>query len=321
MRALDDILKDATAGDPITGLKWTRKTPAKISRALKRKRFKVGRTTVRRLMRERKYALRVNRKRLTKQHDPNRDRQMRYISQARRAFIKAGRPAISVDTKKKELVGNFRNPGRTWRQEPVEVLDTDFLSDAIGKAIPYGIYDAQHSSGYLRVGTSHETAKFAVDVIRAWWIEVGRLQYVGQDHLLIEADGGGANSSSSWLWKYELQLLADEFGLTITVTHYPPGASKWNPIEHRMFGLITQNWAGQPRVDYETMLNFARTAGEQSGFHCEARLDPTEYETHLKVTKEQKAHIMLTRHRVFPKWNYTIEPYKSSDKNRQVISG
>lgn len=318
---MDDILKDATAGDPMTGLKWTRKTPAKISRALKRKRFKAGRTTVRRLMRERKYALRVNRKRLTKQQDPNRDRQMRYISRVRRAFIKVGRPAISVDTKKKERVGPFRNPGRTWRQKPVEVLDTDFLSDAVGKAIPYGIYDPQHSSGYLVVGTSHETAQFAVAAIRAWWIEVGRSQYVGQDHLLIEADGGGANSSRSWLWKYELQLLADEFGLTITVTHYPPGASKWNPIEHRMFSLITQNWAGQPLVDYTTLLNFARTAGEHSGFHCKAHLDTTEYETRLKVTKEQKAQIKLSRRRVFPKWNYTIEPHTSPDKNHQVISG
>ncbi len=321
MKALDDLLKDATAGDPITGLKWTRKTPAKISRALKRKRFKVGRTTVRRLMRERKYALRANRKRLTKQHDPNRDRQRRYISRVRRVFIQAGRPAISVDTKKKELVGRFRNPGRTWRQKPVEVLDTDFLSEAVGKAIPYGIYDAQHYSGYLVVGTSHETAKFAVAAIRAWWIEVGHIQYAGQDQLLIEADGGGANSSRSWLWKYELQLLADEFGLTITVTHYPPGASKWNPIEHRMFSLITQNWAGQPLVAYQTLLNFARTAGKNSGFQCEAHLDTTQYETHLKVTKEQKAQIMLTRHRVLPRWNYTIEPHKSPDKNRQVISG
>jgi hypothetical protein len=318
---LDDILKDATAGDPMTGLKWTRKTPAKFSRDLKWKRFKAGRTTVRRLMRERKYALRVNRKRLTKQQDPNRDRQMRYISRVRRAFIKVGRPAISVDTKKKELVGPFRNSGRTWRQKPVEVLDTDFLSDAVGKAIPYGIYDPQHYSGYLMVGTSHETAQFAVAAIRAWWIEVGRSQYVGQDHLLIEADGGGANSSSSWLWKYELQLLVDEFGLTITVTHYPPGASKWNPIEHRMFSLITQNWAGQPLVDYRTLLNFARTAGKHSGFHCKAHLDITEYETRLKVTKEQKAQIKLSRRRVFPKWNYTIEPHTSPDKNHQVISG
>jgi hypothetical protein len=312
VKALDDVLKDATAGDPMTGLKWTHKTPAKISKELEPKGFWVKRTTVRRLMRAQKYALRVNRKRLTKKHDPNRDRQIRYINRTRRAFIRAKRPAISTDTKKKELVGNFRNPGRTWRQKPIEVLDTDFLSDADGKAIPYGIYDAPHASGYLVVGTSHETAQFAVRAIRTWWIEVGRHQYPDQDHLFLEADGGGANSSNSWLWKYELQLFADEFGLTITVAHYPPGTSKWNPIEHRMFSLITQNWAGQPLVDYETLLNFARRAGENSGFHCEACLDTTQYATHVKITKEQKGQIQLKRHRVFPKWNYTISPHTSA---------
>jgi hypothetical protein len=311
LKALDDVLRDATAGDPMTGLKWTHKTPAKISTQLEAKGYKAKRTTVRRLMHMRRYALRVNRKRLTKKPNPNRDRQIRYINRRRRAFIKAHRPAISVDTKKKELIGIFRNPGRTWRQAPVDVLDTDFPSDAEGKAIPYGVYDAQHNSGYLVVGTSHETAAFAVAAIRTWWVEVGQPHYPDQHELFIEADGGGANSSESWLWKYELQRLADEFDLTITVSHYPPGASKWNPIEHRMFSLITQNWAGQPLVDYETLLNFARRAGENSGFHCAACLDTTEYKTHLKITPEQKEQVQLKPTRIFPKWNYTISPHAS----------
>jgi hypothetical protein len=184
-------LVDATAGDPITGLKWTRKTTRKLARRLRRK-FKVGRTTVARLLQLQRYALRANRKRLSRQQDPERDRQMRYIARQRRKFQKAGLPVISVDTKKKELVGTFKNPGRTWRQQPLEVLATDFLQDAVGKAIPYGIYDLTRNEGYVVVGMSHETPAFAVAAIRRWWLEVGRHAYPGCAALLIEADSGGA---------------------------------------------------------------------------------------------------------------------------------
>ena len=194
-------MRDDTAGDPISGLKWTHKTPAKLSRALRRQGFRVGRTTVRRLLGERGYALRVNRKGLSRRHDPHRDHQMRYIARQRRAFLTAGAPVISVDTKKKELVGNFRNAGRTWRRTPLEVWATDFPSDAEGKAIPYGVYDLQHNRGYMAIGISHETAEFAVATIRAWWQQVGRSRYAEHEHLLILADGGGANSDRSWRWK------------------------------------------------------------------------------------------------------------------------
>lgn len=309
---LDELLADATAGDPITGLKWTRKTLRRLSRELRHKRIKVGRTTVRRLLRARHYTLRVNRKRLTKQRDPNRDRQMRYIVRRRRAFQKAGFPVISVDTKKKELVGHFRNAGRTWRQEPLEVLATDFLSDAEGKAIPYGIYDTVRNEGYVVIGTSHETAEFAVAAIRSWWLERGRHMYAGQHRLLIQADDGGANDSRSWLWKAHLQALADEFNLTITVTHFPPGASKWNPVEHRLFGPISLNWAGEPLRSYETLLKFIRTTQTASGLRCRARLDTTRYETGRKITAEEKARINLKPHRVLKHWNYTIEPCASA---------
>jgi hypothetical protein len=234
---------------------------------------------------------------------------MRYIARQRRRFEKAGDPIISVDTKKKELIGLFKNAGRTWRQQPLEVLATDFLSDAMGKASPYGIYDVQRNAGYLVVGVSHETAEFAVAAIRRWWVEVGRVRYAGHTHLLIQADGGGANRYDSWLWKAELQALADEFQLTILVTHFPTGASKWNPIEHRMFSPISQNWAGQPLVSYETMLKFIRTTRTATGFHCRARLDTTTYETGRKLTKQEKAQINLEPCGVFPEWNYWIRPH------------
>jgi len=314
VKALADLLQDATAGDPISGLKWTHKTCEKLSQQLGRKGFQVGRMTVRRLLAEQGYALRVNRKRLSKKQNPDRDRQMRYIARKRRASLKAGFPVISVDTKKKELVGNFRNAGRSWRRQALDVLETDFRSSAIGKAIPYGIYDIGRNAGFVVVGTSHETAAFAVAAIRAWWKQVGRVHYVDHRHLLILADGGGANSSRCWLWKVALQALADEFQLTITVTHFPPGASKWNPIEHHMFNVISQNWAGQPLVSYETVLKFIRTAKTQNEFHCRARLNRTQYKTGLKITPKEKAHINLKPHRVFSNWNYTIAPHDATNK-------
>ena len=314
MAALEELLKDATAGDPITGLKWTRKTPRKLSRELRRRGFKVGRTTVTRLARASGYTLRSNRKRLSRKQDPRRDRQMQYIARQQREFVKAGDPVISVDTKKKELIGPFKNPGRTWRKQPVDVLETDFPSDAAGKAIPYGIYDLQRNAGYMVVGVSHDTAAFAVAAIRRWWLEVGRLDYAGHARLLIQADGGGSNSSDSWLWKAELQAVADEFNLTLLVTHFPTGASKWNPIEHRLFAPISLNWAGQPLASYETMLKFIRTTRTETGLHCKARLDTSVYETGRKIMADEKVQINLRPRRVFPKWNYTIRPHNSSSK-------
>jgi Rhodopirellula transposase DDE domain len=311
---LDDLVRDATAGDPIKGLKWTKKTSRKLSRVLKRRGYKVGPDTVRRLLRQRRYVLRANRKRLNKKRDPDRDRQMRYLARWRRAYQKAGFPVISVDAKQRELIGNFKNPGRTWRQTRLDVLESDYPSEAEGVAIPYGIYDLTRDEGFVVVGTSHQTSQFAVAAIRLWWIKVGRRVYPGKKHLLIEADCGGANGNRCWLWKYGLQQLADEFGLTITVTHLPTNASKWNPIEHKLFCHIEQNWAGQPLISYETMLKFIRTTRTETGLQCQAYLDATEYGTGLKITTEQKAQINLTPHRVLPRWNYTIEPRHGARK-------
>ncbi len=298
----------------MTGTKWTRKTIRALSRELGKKGLRVGRDTVRHLLKAKEYVLRGNRKRLTKARAPNRDRQMRYIARWRRAFQKAGKPVISVDAKKRELVGNFKNAGRTWRQRPLEVLETDFRRDAKGIALPYGIYDPTHNAGYVVIGVSHETAEFAVAAIRAWWVNVGQRAYPGQHHLLIQADDGGANDSRSGLWKAALQTLADEFGLTITVTHFPAGASKWNPVEHQLFCFISLNWAGQPLVSYETILKFIRTTRTSSGLTCQARLDRKQYETGLKITPAERASFNLKPHRIFPNWNYTIKPRSMEHK-------
>jgi hypothetical protein len=314
LKVLDQLLKDSTAGDPMTGTKWTRKTIRELSRALRQKGLRVGRTTVRRLLKAQHYALRANRKRLTNEQHPDRDRQMRYLARQRRVFQKAGNPVISVDAKKRELVGNFKNAGRTWRQQPLAVLETDFLSEAKGKALPYGIYDPTRNAGYVVIGVSHETAEFAVAAIQAWWREVGRHAYPGQTHLLIQADDGGANDSRSWLWKACLQDLADDCQLTITVTHYPAGASKWNLVEHRLFCFISRNWAGQPLVSYETILKFIRTTRTEPGLCCQARLDRTHYETGLKISPAERTNINLKPHRLFPNWNYTIEPRSAVHK-------
>jgi hypothetical protein len=234
---------------------------------------------------------------------------MRYLTHLRNWFLGQNLPTISVDGKKKELIGPFRNPGRTLRREPLDVLATDFPSDASGKAIPYGIYDVSYNEGYVVIGVSHETAEFAIAAIRRWWLEIGSIRYKGVPRLLIQADCGGANACDSWLWKVGLQTLADEFQLTITVTHYPPSASKWNLIEHRMFSVISANWAGEPLVRYETMLKFIRTSKTETGFRCLAYLDRKKYQIKRKVSPEEKANLNLHPHKLFPAWNYTIKPH------------
>ena len=298
----------------MTGLKWTRKTSVKISRELKRRGYRVGADTVRRLLRGLGYRLRSNRKRLNKKHDPERDQQMRYLIRQRRVFQKAGFPVISVDAKQRELVGNFKNPGQTYRRKALDVLESDYPSQADGVALPYGIYDVARNEGFVVVGTSHQTPEFAVAAIRRWWVQVGRQRYRDQTQLLIEADCGGANGNRCWLWKFGLQHLADEFDLTITVTHLPTSASKWNPIEHKLFCHIDANWAGQPLIDYETVLKFIRTTRTDTGLRVRAYMDKTAYQTGLKITADQKMQIHLKPRRARPRWNYTIAPYTSACK-------
>jgi hypothetical protein len=308
LTALDKLMAEETAGDPISGLKWTHKSLRKIQTALKPA-YSVSLPTISRLLQKRDYSLRVNHKRLAGKQSPHRDAQFRYIVRWRQAYLRRRWPVISVDTKKSELIGNFKQAGQEWRQQRREVNMYDFLNSAKGKAIPYGIYDIAHNQGYVLVGTSHDTAEFAVAAIRAWWLTLGQVLYPNERHLLIQADGGGANGSRRKLWKVSLQRLADEFGLIITVTHYPTGASKWNLIEHRMFNLISANWAGHPLDSYDTLLNFIRTTTSTTGFRCQADLDTTIYETGITVSEEELAQVRVRSHRRFPNWNYTIYPH------------
>ncbi len=313
MTALEELLADSTAGDPVSGLKWTHRSLIKLQGALRRRGFKACPATIARLMHERDFSLRTCRKNKAGTRHKDRDRQFRYLVRLRKSYLERGWPVISVDTKKKELVGDFKNPGRSWRREDREVLDHDFPSWAIGPAIPYGIYDLAFDDGLVVVGTSHETPSFAVAAIRRWWTEVGLWRYPGR-RLLIEADAGGANAATKWEWKVALQRLADEFDLIITVTHYPTGASKWNPIDHRMFSLISANWAGEPLVSYETILGYIGRTRSSKGFHCRAYLDETDYPTGYKVTPGEKAWVRLRPRRVLPRWNYTIWPHRNSRK-------
>jgi hypothetical protein len=308
IQALQEAVGDDTAGDPITGLRWTHKTTRKLAEQLSRSGFRVSHATVARLLRLDGYSLRTNRKRLARTHEPDRDRQFRLIERRRRWYLSRGLPVLSVDTKKKELVGNFKNRGTCWRKDARDVLDHDFPSQAIGRAIPLGIYDQGRNAGFVVVGTSHETAEFVIQALRTWWLKTGFWGYPKARQWLIEADCGGANGNRLWAWKVGLQRLANEFRVAITVSHYPPGASKGNRIEHRMFSLISGNWEGEPLVSYETILNHIRTTTSSTGFSCRAVLDSRNYETKQKATTAEKAAILLKPYKTLPQWNYTILP-------------
>jgi len=305
---LEAMVSDATAGDPMCDLRWTHKSTRKLAAALRARGIQVSANTVGRLLKARGYSLRTNRKRLARVHEPERDRQFRYIARQRRRFQKHGNPAISIDTKKKELVGLFKNPGRTWTKAPIDVFDHDFPSLAEGRAIPFGIYNELWRTGFVVIGTSNETAEFAGAALSCWWEDHGRWRCPKAKHWFIEADGGGANSSRTWAWKWVLQQLANRWGVSITVAHYPPGASKWNPIEHRLFSRISVNWEGEPLKDYETIVGFIRNTTSSTGLRCRAVLDATHYPTRVKITEEQKKSIRIKRSKVLPQWNYTIYP-------------
>ena len=308
MKTLRQLIEHSTAGDPVSGWRWTHKSTRKLARALRRKGFAVAANTVGRLLKGERFSLRTNRKRLARTHEPDRDRQFRHIARQRRRFQKQGNPAVSIDTKKKELVGLFKNPGKTWRRQPIDVLDHDFPSMGLGRGIPFGICDGLRKTGFVVVGTSHETAAFAGAALHCWWAKEGRRRYARAQHWFLEADCGGANSARTWAWKWALQQLADDWGMAITVAHYPPGASKWNPIEHRLFSYISANWQGEPLRDYETMLNFIRNTTTETGLRCRAVLDTNDYPTKVEITKEQRKMIRIKRSKILPQWNYTILP-------------
>ena len=288
---------------------WTGLRLEQISTQLRRLGLSVCPNTVRRLLDEMDYALHTNRKSLSGHQSPERDRQFRYLQVQRQEFTRQGRPIISVDTKKKEMVGPFKNAGQVWSREAIPVNDHDFRSQAKGMAIPRGLYDLLANRGSVLIGTSHDTAEFAVDAIVEWWRRQGRRRYPQASEILILADSGGSNGARCRLWKYALQeRLADRFALAVTVCHYPTGASKWNPIEHRLFSEITKHWAGQPLTDYPTIIRLIGETKTRTGLKVNCSLSSKYYPTKIKVPDAQMAQLDLRKHPTLPDWNYTLFP-------------
>lgn len=304
-----DLMQHETAGDPISGLKWTRKTREKVCSELRQLGILVSPHTVGRLLRRMGYSLRVNHKQLSRvcKTPPRlRDAQFHHIAKLRDDARARGTPLISVDAKKKELVGRFKNPGAAWSQQAWSVNDHDFPSEAAGKAIPFGIYDIVANRGTVYVGTSNDTAEFAVDAIEAWWISEGRDRYDGAAELTILADGGGSNGATNRLWKLSLHRFAQRHRLSVTVAHYPPGASKWNPIEHRLFSEISKNWAGRPLDSYQTILNYLSTTQTKTGLQVQAHLLDRIYDKGRKVSDAEMRCLPITWGA--QRWNYTVSP-------------
>jgi hypothetical protein len=307
--ALERLLSEETAGDPAGGRKWVRHSVRYLSAALRRRGYAVSPMTVYRLLRELGYGLRANRKRFTGPPHPDRDRQFAYIAGQRRRFAILGYPALSVDGKQKELIGNFKNPGRVWCRQAEEVNAHDFRDDALERAVPYGLYDPRRDRGWVYVGLSADTAAFAVDAVAHWWAHAGRRAYPGADELLLLCDAGGSNSCRARLWKQQLQeKLADRWQLWVTVCHYPRGASKWNPVEHRLFSRLSSNWAGKPLRTLATFLACIRGTATEAGWPVGATLLDRAYEGGIRVPDQEVQSWRIKRHAVCPQWNYTIKP-------------
>jgi Rhodopirellula transposase DDE domain len=297
------------AGDPVSGIRWTHRTTEKIAAELRAGGIDVCANTVAGLLRGIGFRLRLNHKKLTHTRDPGRDAQFAYITAQRQHFAARGLPIISVDAKHRELVGNFANKGRTWARQPIAVNTYDFPSQADGVAIPYGIYDTAANRASVFVGTSHNTPAFAVDNIAKWWVYDGRHRYPQAAHILLLADGGGSNAAKARAWKVALQdQLCDRYGLTVTVCHYPSGASKYNPIEHRLFSEISKNWAGRPLDSYQTILNYIRTTTTTTGLKVKAYLVTANYPTGTKITDEEMDQLPIRPHETQPARNYTLNP-------------
>jgi hypothetical protein len=309
LKTLGSLLKENTAGDP-TGRRslWTGKRLRQIVRELRQLDIAVSPNTVRQLLDQLGYSLHANSKSLSTPH-PHRDQQFGCIARQKKRFIRRAQPIISVDTKKKELVGNFKNHGRVWSIEPPAVKDHDFRSEALGMANPYGILDLLTNQGSVFVGTSHDTPEFAAGNVAQWWRDSGRRNYSDASELLILADGGGSNGARVRTWKYALQeQVVDRFDLEVTVCHYPTGASKWNPIEHRLFSEISKHWAGHPLDSYETILRLIRETKTRTGLQVKSYLVTKYFQTGKKISAEQMNQLSLVKHRVLPEWNYTLYP-------------
>ena len=308
--ALDRLVEPTVRGDPESALRWTCKSTRNLARELRAQGYRVSHTLVAHLLREADYSLQSNRKSKEGDSHPDRNAQFEYINRKMTQHMKQGNPGISVDTKKKELVGDFKNAGREWRPKgtPEEVRTHDFIDPKLGKAIPYGVYDLRENAGWVSVGITHDTASFAVKTITHWWNQMGKKVYPKAKSLLITADSGGSNGARTRLWKWELQCLANRTGLTIHVCHFPPGTSKWNKIEHRLFSFITGNWRGQPLLTHAAIVNLIASTQTATGLRVKCRLDRTNYPKGVKVSDDQMRTINIKRHEFHGDWNYTIEP-------------
>jgi hypothetical protein len=312
--ALDQLIEGQTRGDPETPLRWICKSTRAIARELRRQRHPISHVKVAQLLHERNYSLQSNRKTEEGNGHPDRDAQFGHINASVKKSLAAGLPVISVDTKKKELIGNYANAGQQWlpAKHPIKVSGHDFPGPEVPRAFPYGVYDLGRNAGFVNVGTDHDTGAFAVASIRGWWRFEGRHLYPTARKILITADGGGSNGSRLRLWKLELQKLADETGLSLSVCHFPPGTSKWNKIEHRLFSFISSNWRGEPLRDYETIVNLISKTTTAKGLRVTCRLDRRKYPTGRKVSNQEMKRVNMERNKFHGEWNYLIRPNPST---------
>jgi hypothetical protein len=314
LAALEALIDPVTRGDPESPLRWTCKSTQRLSDELTRQKHPVGPRTVAMLLSRAGYSLQANRKTREGASHPDRNAQFEYISKCVRSFMDRAQPAISVDTKKKEIVGDFRNAGREWqpRGKPEAVRVHDFQDPALGKVIPYGVFDLVNNQGWVSVGIDHDTAQFATNSILTWWTRMGRARFPGAKELLITADGGGSNNPRCRLWKLSLQDLADRIGLRLFVCHFPPGTSKWNKIEHRLFSFITQNWRGRPLISRQAVVNLIANTTTRGGLVVKAALDRNRYDTAIKVDDAQLAGLRLRPHEFHGEWNYSVTPRRAT---------
>jgi hypothetical protein len=310
LAALEELVEPTARGEPDCPLRWTIRSTRVLARTLTGQGHPVSHTTVASLLGDAGFSLQANRKTREGKSHPDRDAQFEYINRWAKRFGRRGQPVISVDTKKKELVGDFKNGGREYRQRgrPVEVRVHDFADKELGKAIPYGVYDLANNEGWVSVGITHDTAEFAAATIRRWWYKMGRARFPQANELMITADSGGSNGARTRLWKVALQQLADATGLTLTICHFPPGTSKWNKIEHRLFSFVTQNWRGKPLVTLQAIVELIGNTRTSKGLVVKAALDSKDYPSGKKVSDEELNQVQLTCHKFHGDWNYTIRP-------------
>jgi hypothetical protein len=317
-RLLEQVMDESTVGDPMSPLKWNSKSTYQIQQYLASQGHPISEDTMQRRLRELDYSLQANKKDKEGESHADRDRQFRYINRTAKRFLKQREPVISVDTKKKERVGNFKNNGQKWRKrgQPLKVNVYEFPSLAEGTAIPYGAYDIHRNEGMVNVGTTHDTAEFAVESIRRWWRQFGVRHYPNAGQLFICADSGGSNAARNRAWKYHLQKFSDEAKLEIVVGHYPPGTSKWNKIEHRMFSFISMNWKGEALVSFETVVKMISATKTKEGLRVKAILDKSRYETGVKISPQQMQELNIKTHKQNPEWNYSLLP-RTGQSNRK----